>query len=58
MSVYGTGSLILILEAFLGSVLMYLRFGVPLHETTLVFPLKEGERIYLSSTFEMPTGIQ
>ncbi len=55
MSVYGTGSCILILEAFLGSVLTYLRVAVALHEPYLTV---YGERIYLSSLRDMCTEIQ
>ena len=55
MSVYGTGSIVLILEAFLGSVLTYLRFAVALHEPYLRVYEK---RIYLSLLRDMSTEIQ
>ena len=58
MSVYGTGSYILILEAFLGSVLTYLRSAVASHDPYLKVLLKAEKRIYLSLLCDMCTEIQ
>ncbi len=43
VSVCGTGSHTIILEAFLGSVLMWLRSGEPLHDPCLIFVIKDTE---------------
>ena len=55
MSVYGTGSIILILEAFLGRVLLWLRAGRTIARA--VADICE-ERIYLSLIRATSTGIQ